>query len=187
MVIGAHEFDGIFLLAALGQRSLHLRGGLGHGLIHTFNGDGGALRDRGDNHRLGVLGQAGGQAGLGLGGITVAGSLEQIGDDGLLRGDTHAARVGKAQTARGKNNQQKQNQEDLEARMAMATTDLGLLAVLTILLDHLGLGQRKEARVGRIGHKLASGTRGIERIDSSRIHGGRRGRGHGGLGRKRGK
>ena len=65
----------------------------------------------------------------------------------------------------------------------MATTDLGLLAVL---LDHLGLGQRKEAGVGGVRHKLTGRARRIERIDGGSVHRGRRGRGHGRLGRKRG-
>ena len=46
----------------------------------------------------------------------------------------------------------------------MATTDLGLLTILTVLLDHLGLGQRKEAGVRGIGHKLTGRARRIERI-----------------------
>ena len=107
MVVGAHEFDGVLLLAALGQRCLHLGGRLGHGLIHALDGHGGTLRNRRDDHRLGVLGQARGQARLGLCGVTVAGSLEQIGDNRLLRGEAKAARVGKAKTTCGKDNQQK--------------------------------------------------------------------------------
>ena len=75
----------------------------------------------------------------------------------------------------------------LETRVAMATTDLGLLTVLTVLLDHLGLGQRKEAGVRGIGHKLTGRARGIERIDSRSVHRGRRSRGHSRLGRQRGK
>ena len=114
-----------------------------------------ALRDRGNDHRLGVLGQAGGQTGLSLGGIAVTGSLEQVGDNRLLRGKAQAARVGEAKTACGNDDQQKQHQENLEARVAMATTDLGLLAVL---LNHLGLGQGEEAGVRGVGHKLTGST-----------------------------
>lgn len=67
---------------------------------------------------------------------TVAGSLEQIGNDRLLRREAKAARVGKAQDRRprGDQNEQKQHDEDFEARVAMATTDLGLLTILTVLL-----------------------------------------------------
>ena len=142
-----------------------------------------ALRDRGNDHRLGVLGQAGGQTGLSLGGIAVTGSLEQVGDNRLLRGEAQAARVGEAKTACGNDDQQKQHQENLEARVAMATTDLGLLAVL---LNHLGLGQGEEAGVRGVGHKLTGSTRGVERVDGGSIHRGSRRRGHGRLGRKRG-
>ena len=69
----------------------------------------------------------------------------------------------------------------------MATTDLGLLTILTVLLDHLGLGQRKEAGVRGIGHKLTGRARRIERIDGRSVHRGCRSRGHSRLGRQRGK
>ena len=175
MVVGAQEFDGVLLLAALGQRCLNLGGRLGHGLIHALDGHGGTLRNRGDDHRLSVLGQARGQARLGLCGVTVAGSLEQIGNHRFLRREAKAARVSKAQTARGDQNEQKQHNEDFETRVAMATTDLGLFTILTVLLDHLGLGQRKETGVRGIGHKLTGRARRIERIDGRSVHRGRRG------------